>query len=117
MYHDFSSNLLFFLFVSGYLSVICTNSFNLKMLGKLPTNDALAKMRAALAAGDAKSLFSSSHNLKGLYASLGLTPLHALCSEIVEIARPGGTDGAAERLERLEKIHGDVLRIINEGEA
>ena len=91
--------------------------FYLKMLGKLPTNDALAKMRAALAAGDAKALFASSHNLKGLYASLGLTPLHALCSEIVEIARPGGTDGAAERLERLEKIHKEVLRIIQEGKA
>ena len=91
--------------------------FYLKMLGKLPGSDALAKMRSSLAAGDAKALFAASHSLKGLYASLGLTPLHALCSEIVEIARPGGTDGAAERLERLEKIHKEVLRIIQEGKA
>ena len=53
-----------------------------------------------------------SHNLKGLYASLGLTPLHALCSEIVEIARAGGLNGAEERLVRLEKLHAEVLALL-----
>jgi len=83
-----------------------------RMLGKLPGSHALDEMRAALAAGDAEALFSSSHNLKGLYASLGLTPLHALCSEIVEIARAGGLDGAAERLERLGRLHAEVVGIV-----
>ena len=87
-------------------------AFYLKMLGKLAKNTALGKMRDALGAGNVAVLFSSSHNLKGVYASLGLTPLHALCSEIVEIARAGGLDGAAERLERLEKMHGEVLDVI-----
>ena len=87
-------------------------AFYLKMLGKLAKNTALGKMRDALGAGNVAALFSSSHNLKGVYASLGLTPLHALCSEIVEIARAGGLDGAAERLERLEKMHGEVLDVI-----
>jgi len=83
-----------------------------KMLGKLPDSKALAEMRAALDAGDAAALFASSHNLKGLYASLGLTTLHALCSEIVEIARPGGTAGVADRLVRLEKLHAEVVSIV-----
>ena len=47
--------------------------------------------------------------MKGVYASLGLTPLHALCGEIVEISRAGGLDGAGERMEKLEKMHADVL--------
>ena len=79
-----------------------------KMLSKLPGNEAIVQMRKAFDAGDAAALFSASHNLKGLYASLGLTPLHALCSEIVEIARSGGLDGATDRLARLERLHGEV---------
>lgn len=70
-------------------------------------------MREAFEAKDPAELFASSHNLKGLYASLGLTPLHALCSEIVEIARLGGLDGVSDRLARLEGLHGEVVAIIN----
>ena len=83
-------------------------AFYLKMLGKFPANTAFARMRAALAASDPAALFAASHNMKGVCASLGLTPLHALCSEIVEIARAGGLDGVAERMERLEKLHSEV---------
>ena len=86
--------------------------FYLKMLGKLLAHPALPKMREALSSGSAAELFSASHNLKGVYASLGLTPLHALCGEIVEIARAGGLDGATERFERLEKLHQDALNAI-----
>ena len=80
-----------------------------RMLGKLASNTAIARMRAALDAGDAAALFGAAHELKGVYASLGLTPLHRLCGEIVEIARPGGLDGAGERLERLEALHGEMI--------
>jgi len=83
-----------------------------RMLAKLPGSDAIVQMRKSLDAKDPEALFASSHNLKGLYASLGLTPLHALCSEIVEIARIGGLDGAADRLARLEGLHGEVVAII-----
>ena len=62
------------------------------------------------------ALFSASHALKGLYASLALTPLHAICSEIVEIARAGSTEGVAERLERLEKMHREVLEMTKQQE-
>ena len=87
-------------------------AFYLNMLGKLSASTAIARMRDALSAGNAAELFSASHNLKGVYASLGLTPLHALCSEIVEITRVGGIDGVAERFARLEKMHDDVLGVI-----
>ena len=83
-----------------------------RMLSKLPSSTAISQMRGALDAKDVAALFSASHNLKGLYASLGLTPLHALCSEIVEIARAGGLYGAEERLARLEKLHAEVLVLL-----
>lgn len=85
--------------------------FYLKMLAKLPESPLPDQMRDALGRGDASALFSASHALKGLYASLALTPLHAVCSEIVEIARAGSTEGVAERLERLEKMHREVLEM------
>ena len=87
-------------------------SFYEKMLGKLPNSDAISQMRKALEAKDAAALFSSSHNLKGLYASLGLTPLHVLCGEIVEIARAGSLDGVEDLMERLESLHGKVLGML-----
>ena len=86
--------------------------FYLKMLGKLSSSPLLGKMLEAFAKGDAPALFVASHTLKGLYASLALTPLHALCSDIAEVARQGSLSGIAEKLERLEKLHGEVLAIV-----
>ena len=90
--------------------------FYLMMLAKLPESPLPDQMRDALGRGDASALFSASHALKGLYASLALTPLHAVCSEIVEIARAGSTEGVAERLERLEKMHREVLEMTKQQE-
>ena len=87
-------------------------AFYLKMLAKLPESPIPAQMRDALARKDAAALFAASHALKGVYAALALTPLHALCGEIVEIARAGSLEGVPERLARLEKMHADVLEII-----
>ena len=87
-------------------------AFYLKMLSRLPESNALARMRDALTAGNPSAFFSASHNLKGLYASLGLTSLHELCREMVEISRAGGLDGVAESLARLEKMHKSILGLI-----
>jgi len=89
-------------------------AFYLKMLAKLPANTALDKMRKAIGNGDVNTLFAASHNMKGVYASLGLTPLYELCGEIVEISRRGSFDGVAERMERLEKMHDCVLKCISQ---
>ena len=80
-------------------------------------------MRTAFDAKDAKSLFEASHELKGVYASLGLTPLYDLCSEIVEIARAGGLDGVARAGRKEaelpdERKQADVLdmRVVQTGD-
>lgn len=88
-------------------------AFYVKMLGKLSQSAALEHMRKSFESFDATGLFDASHNLKGLYASLGLTPLHALCSEIVEIARAGSFDGVAPLLQRLEKLHAEVIALVD----
>ena len=88
--------------------------FYLKMLAKLHESALPEQIRSALGKGDVSALFAASHALKGVYASLALTPLHALCSEIVEIARAGSLKGVAERMERLVKMHREVLETSNQ---
>ena len=88
------------------------SAFYVKMLKKLPGNMAIAKMRTAFDAADVEALFAASHNLKGLYASLGLTPLYALCSEIVEIARAKSLVGVGAKLSQLEGMHREVVSIL-----
>lgn len=90
-------------------------AFYLKMFAKLPTNDAIVRMRKAFEAKDAKALFEASHELKGVYASLGLTPLHGICSEIVEIARAGGLDGVGDLLPQLEEMHAEIVKLAKPG--
>lgn len=90
-------------------------AFYVKMLAKLPTNDAIVRMESALAVKDAKALFEASHELKGLYGTMGLTPNYTRCCEIVEIARAGGTDGVAEKLVSLKAMHAETVALIQGG--
>jgi signal transduction histidine kinase/DNA-binding response OmpR family regulator/L-asparagine transporter-like permease len=88
-------------------------AFYVKMFGKLPSNTAPRRMRTAFEAKDANGLFEASHELKGVYASLGLSPLYDLCSEIVEIARAGGLTGVDELLPQLEEMHAEIVKLAN----
>ncbi len=89
-------------------------AFYLKMLGKLESSTLLQQMERGLADKDANAIFKASHSLKGTYASLALTPLHSLCSEIVETARAGSVDGVAEKLAELKKLHGGILAVFRQ---
>ena len=83
-----------------------------KLLRKLPTMQCIDKMAAALAAGDAAACFEAGHEIKGVYASLGLKPLLTLCSDIVETARKGELTGIDEKLPVLKALHDEILEII-----
>jgi len=87
--------------------------FYVQMLGRLPESTALARVRAAVAAGDAGACFAAAHELKGLYATLGLTPAWELCSRIVECVRPrAGLEGVEEPLAELEAVHAELNALI-----
>ena len=103
--------------VDGALSRLFSGDekFYAKMLAKLPENTAMARMRAALDAGDAAALFEASHELKGVYANLGITPLYEPCREIVEIARAGTTDGVEELIGQMEELHAEVITLARGG--
>lgn len=84
-----------------------------KMLRRLPESTALARARKSVEDGDVNACFEATHELKGLYGTLGLTPAYRACCEIVEIVRPrAGFGDTAAKLEALEKTHQELLAVI-----
>ena len=84
-----------------------------KMLRKLPENTAIVRLRGAFDAQDVNAAFEAAHELKGLYATLGLTPAYELCCAIVEVLRPrSGFGDIAEKLSALEAVHNELLAVI-----
>lgn len=89
-------------------------SFYVRMLHKLPASPCVGKVRAAIEANSATQCFEASHELKGLYATLGLTPLYERCCEIVEITRKGSMEGVAEKLPPMAAMHDEYVALINQ---
>jgi len=100
--------------VSGTLqeTMMGNEQFYVKMLKKLETNKSLDKLQEAFAKGDVQGCFAAAHDLKGMYGTLGLTPLHEFCKGIVETARAGKMDGFETSIPELKAMHAKFLEII-----
>lgn len=83
----------------------------LKQLVRLAGSDTPQKMLAAVRGGDVAECFEAAHELKGLYATMGLEPLYRSCCVIVEATRgeQGRLDGVLEKAEALAASHEAVL--------
>ena len=86
--------------------------FYVKMLKKLGNNKSIDKLEEAFAAKDVAACFAASHDLKGMYGTLGLTPLLELCKQIVEPARAGSMEGFEKSIPTLRNLHNHFLEII-----
>ncbi len=93
-------------------TMMSNESFYVKMLKKLEKNQSLQLLEEAFAKKDVNACFAASHDLKGMYATLGLTPLLEACKPIVETARQGGMDGFEEAIPALKSLHTRFLDII-----
>lgn len=71
--------------------------FYCRLLGMVPSESSFDALGSALAGGDVRSAFEQAHTLKGVLANMGLTPMYAEASEIVELLR-GGTMSGTDRL-------------------
>jgi len=63
----------------------------------------LAKMREALARGDAADLSFVAHSLKGISAQLGVVRVATVSSDLERLGREGELGGAAGLLNELER--------------
>ena len=86
--------------------------FYVKMLKNLEKNKSIDNLQEAFAKGDVQGCFAAAHDLKGMYGSLGLTPLHEFCKGIVETARAGKMDGFETSIPELKAMHSRFLEII-----
>lgn len=86
--------------------------FYIKMLRMLASDGQMERLRAAVAAQDAREIFEASHALKGIYANLGLTPLLALDTPLVEKTRSGSLDGVNAMFRALQQRHNGFVQII-----
>ena len=85
-----------------------------RMLGKFAASEIPARLRAEFEAASVPAVFEAAHELKGVCANLGLTPLAALASEITETARAGRLDGVAECLAAFEQTRARILAALRE---
>jgi HPt (histidine-containing phosphotransfer) domain-containing protein len=73
-------------------------------------------MRRALAQGDRDALRRAAHSLKSNAESFGAMPLSNLARDLEALAKSGGLDGAAPRVERLAGECERVARALREVE-
>lgn len=97
---------------SGLTRCMGREDFYLRMVNKaLEDTSGTEKLRAAMEAGDIKAGFEAAHALKGVYGNLSLTPVFEPVSELTEILRAGGFEGAPEKYEIYKEKYQELLKL------
>ena len=81
------------------LDLLCTSS-----------DDDLAKIKVAMAAGDAKGMGDAAHSIKGAAASLGIEQLATLAQTMEMAGRSGDLDGAIMLVAPLEAMVAELAK-------
>lgn len=76
--------------------------FYLECLHMLLVDEGFGALGQALKAADYKEAFNQAHALKGVTGNLGLTPLYAPISRLVETLRAQKSDG-------VDKMYDDIM--------
>ncbi len=80
-----------------------------KCYGKFVADKGFARLGEALQAGDVKGAFEAAHDLKGISANMGITPVYELIVGMVEVLRAGRMpEDAMETYQRLMEMHADL---------
>lgn len=81
-----------------------------RFAGRFLEDQSFAKLKAALAEGDARGAFLAAHTLKGVCQNLGFTNLEGPASEICEALRGADEVGRApELLAAVEEQYGRLV--------
>lgn len=95
-------------------SMLDDKQFYRDCLKKLYADPSFKYLGNQLKAGDLDGAFSSAHQLKGITATLGLTPISKPVYEIVEILRKRESEGTAELYKIITKKHKELGEILQE---
>ena len=77
--------------------------------GKFVADKSFARLGEALQAGDVKGAFEAAHDLKGISANMGITPVYELIVGMVEMLRARRMpEDAMETYQRLMEMHTDL---------
>jgi len=87
-------------------------SMYMSFLSEVSVEPSLVNLGDAIDNGDVKGAFEYAHTLKGVYGNMGLTPMFAKDSEIVEILRAGGMDTVSEKYQTLLQMNDKLKEII-----
>ncbi|MBR4345786.1 MAG: Hpt domain-containing protein [Oscillospiraceae bacterium] len=84
----------------GLMRCMNKEDFYLMLVGKAIDDQRLTALEQQIAAGDLDAAFETAHALKGLYATLSLTPLTRPVSEMTELLRTRTDTDYSELLSR-----------------
>ncbi len=84
---------------------------------KFPEDDSYAKLKEAMATGNAPEAFRSAHTLKGVAQNLGFGPLYRAAAKVTEVLRPtdtgfGDMEKAARLMSEVEKEYARTIEAI-----
>lgn len=77
------------------------------------TDERIAALHAAVAAGDPHAIERAAHALKGIAGTVGANEILSLAVQLEQIGRDQRTDGAAELLTELERALGHARPIFD----
>ncbi|MCR5482190.1 MAG: Hpt domain-containing protein [Clostridia bacterium] len=95
-------------------SMLDDKQFYRDCLNKLFADPSFSLLGRQLKAGDLDGAFSSAHMLKGITATLGLTPISKPIYEIVEILRKRESEGTEDLYKLISERHKELGKILSE---
>ncbi len=84
-----------------------------KFLKKFADDENYEKLKAAVKDGDAETMLTASHTLKGVCGNLSMTELFTLFDRQVKELRAGNTEGASMLMNEIDAAYGKVMRAVN----
>ena len=84
-----------------------------RFLKKFADDENYEKLKAAVSEGDAETMLTASHTLKGVCGNLSMTELFTLFDHQVKELRAGNTEGAKALMNEIDTAYGRVMKAVN----
>ena len=87
--------------------------FYVECLEKFLDDGVFPNLETSLSSSNVEESFQNAHNLKGVCANLGLTPMYTIIYDMVEDLRVGKMpENAMERFHQIQKLRDDIKQLL-----